>query len=356
LPDTRVAEHARLVVNYSLEVKKGDFVIVSASELALPLLQAMAAEVAKAGAYMQVWYRHESINRAYMMNATEETLSFLPPSLEKGYRNADCIVHIICSANEAELSDVPSHKLRDHQKATEPLSKVFFSKRWNITLHPTYGLAQEARRSLEAYSDFVYSATLRDWPLLGEEMAFLARRLKAAKRVRIVGSETDISFSVEGRTPEVDDGKKNLPGGEVFTSPVEETVNGHVYFDLPFNLSGRELHGVRLKYVNGEIEESSAESGEELLKELIRTDEGARRMGELGIGMNRGITECSKNVLFDEKMGDTIHMAVGRSFEECGGKNKSGIHIDMVKNMKDEGTIYFDEDVVYRNGKFAWEV
>ncbi len=190
---------------------------------------------------------------------------------------------------------------------------------------------------------------------MASEMKVLSDKMATAKRVRLLGKETDITFSLEGRKPLVDEGKHNLPGGEVFTSPVEESVNGKVYFDLPLNYLGREIRGIRLLCKNGEIVEHSAEVGGSFLDQLFQADEGARRLGELGIGMNRGINEATRNTLFDEKMGDTIHMAVGFGFKEAGGKNASGIHIDMIKSMKDEGAIYFDESPIYKDGKFDWE-
>ncbi len=267
----------------------------------------------------------------------------------------DAIIQIIATSNTQELGDVPPAKMKAFSKSNTDLFPIIMSKRWNITLHPTHALAQEARKSYESYCDFVYNATLRDWGKMAQEMQVLSEKMAKSKKVRLVGKETDISFSIEGRKPIVDDGKRNLPGGEVFTSPVEESVNGKVHFDLPINLLGQEIKGVRLVFKNGEIVDHSAELGGPLLDQLLSTDEGAKRIGELGIGMNRSINESTKSILFDEKMGDTIHMAVGHAFEECGGKNVSGIHIDMIKSMKDGGVIYFDESPIYKDGKFVWE-
>jgi aminopeptidase len=179
--------------------------------------------------------------------------------------------------------------------------------------------------------------------------------MQRADQVRIVGKETDISMSIKGRKPIIDSGEKNLPGGEVFTSPVDASVNGRVYFDLPIVYLGHEVSGCRLTFKDGLVVESSAEQGSEMLEEMLEIDPGAKRVGELGIGMNRGINRFTRNILFDEKMGDTIHMAVGLSFEEAGGTNKSAIHIDMLKSMKISGAIYFDGEPVYKEGRFIWE-
>ncbi|MHB1908624.1 MAG: aminopeptidase [Nitrososphaerales archaeon] len=356
LVDQRVAEHAKILVNYSCKIKNGDFVLVVTNGTnSLPLIRALAAEIAKKGAFMEVQLQEVSVQRAYLMNADDQTLETLPRQAKMQLENLDVLIQIIASSNTQELEDVPPSKLKANSKSTIELFPIIMSKRWNITLHPTRALAQEARKSFESYSDFVYSATLRDWEKMAQEMQILADKMASSKKVRLVGKETDISFSIEGRKPLIDAGEHNLPGGEVFTSPDESTVNGNIYYDLPINYMGKEIIGVRLVYKNGLIVEHSAETGGKLLDQLFQTDDGARRLGELGIGMNRGITQASKSILFDEKMGDTIHMAVGHAFEEAGGKNASGIHIDMIKSMKEEGTIYFDESPIYENGKFVWE-
>lgn len=356
MADQRVTEHAKIIVNYSCDIRRGDYVVVTANGIeALPLIREIAAELGKKGAHYTVVLRENSINRSYLMNADEETLSTLPRQVKSQMEGLDAFIQIIATSNTQELTDVPPLKLKANSKSMVELFPIIITKRLNVTLHPTPALAQEARKSYESYCDFVYKATLRDWQQMAKEMQVLSDKMAVAKKARLVGKETDISFSLEGRKPLVDAGKANLPGGEVFTSPVEESVNGKVYFDLPLNYLGQEIRGVRLFYKNGEIVEHSAEVGGALLDQLFSTDDGAKRLGELGIGMNRRINEATRNTLFDEKMGDTIHMAVGFGFKEAGGKNVSGIHIDMIKRMKEEGAIYFDESPIYKDGKFVWE-
>jgi aminopeptidase len=354
--DSRISDHAKILVNYSCEVRKGDFVSVSTNSTeSLPLIQEIAAEVGKKGAHLVVELQDSGVNRAYMLNADEDTLGILHKQVKSRLEGVDATIFINASSNTQELSDVPPSKKRAVSKSNAPLFPTIMSKRWNITLHPTSALAQEARKSYEKYCDFVYKAILRDWSKMAKEMKVLSDKMASSKIVRIVGKETDISFSIEGRKPIIDDGKKNLPGGEVFTSPVEDSVNGTVYFDLPINTMGQEVSGIRLTFKNGKIVEHGAEVGTPLLDELFSTDEGARKLGELGIGMNRGVNEPTRSILFDEKMGDTIHLAVGHAFEEAGGKNESGIHVDMIKSLKEEGAIYFDGNPIYRDGKFVWE-
>ena len=357
MTDPRVLEHAGIIVNYSCKVKRGDFVIVAANSESQEFVVALASELGKVGARFLVIDLDERVNRAYTLAADDDTLSSFPTSVLGLFKGADVYINVgaLTSSNTQEMSDVPPQKLQASARAMAPLAEVMEGKRWNLTLHPTKALAQNANMSYEAYCDFVYSAILRDWPKFDSEMHVLSDRMARAKKVRVVGRDTDITLSVEGRRPKVSSGDHNMPSGEVFVSPVETEVEGHVYFDLPLTYLGHEISGVRLTFRNGVVVEAEAEEGEELLRGMLDVDEGAKRLGELGIGMNRGITKFTKNILFDEKMGDTIHMAVGRAYQETGGTNKSAIHIDMIKSMKDGGAMYFDESPIYEKGKFVWE-
>jgi aminopeptidase len=355
MADPRISEHARLVVDYCCKIKRNDFVLIVGTPEAQELVAEMAARIGRAGAHYVFIDFDPYIERAFELSADEQTLSTFPSQMLDLARNTDVIVQITSSSNSHEESDVPAEKVRLASRSMGQLLGIMLRKRWNVTLHPTRALAQDAKMSFEGYRDFVYAATLRDWPSLVSEMRVLSDKMSAAKQVRIVGKDTDIKCSIEGRNPAIDGGKVNLPGGEVFVSPVDSTVSGTIYFDLPVTYAGREIKGARLTFKNGEAVESSAEEGSELLKEMLTVDEGAKRIGELGIGMNRGIDRFTHNILFDEKMGDTIHMAVGNAYEETGGTNKSAIHIDMIKNMKEDGAIYLDNAPIYEKGKFVWE-
>lgn len=357
MADPRVAQHARVVVGHSCKVKRNDFVVIMSTPEAQELVVAIASELGRVGAHCVVVGMDPAVDRAFDLAADDETLSTLPPQMLTMVREADVFINLgqFTVSNTQEMSDVPPHRLQLSAIAMRPALEILDKKRWNVTLHPTRSLAQDARMSYEAYCDFVYSAVLRDWPKMASEMKVLSDRMAAAKRIRVVGKDTDVSFSIEGRKPLVDGGENNLPGGEVYVSPVDSTVNGKAYFDLPINYLGRDIKGARLTFKDGEIVESGAEEGSDILNEMLSADAGARRVGELGIGMNRGISRFTNNILFDEKMGDTIHMAVGLSFEESGGTNKSAIHIDMIKSMKEGGAIYFDNSPIYENGKFFWE-
>lgn len=355
--DPRVLEHAKILVNYSCKVKQNDFVIISATPEAHELVVALASELGKVGARYVIIDTDDQVNRAYIQAADDETLSSFPHQLLRLFREADVYINVgtLSSSNTQEMSDVPPQKLQVVARSMGPLSDAMAGKRWNLTLHPTKALAQDAKMSYEEYCDFVYSAIIKDWTKFESEMKVLSERMERAKKVRIVGANTDISLSVEGRHPKVSAGDHNMPSGEVFVSPVDTEVEGDIYFDLPMIYQGHEIKGAKLSFHSGLVVESKAEEGAEFLKEMLEVDEGARRLGELGVGMNRGINRCTRNVLFDEKMGDTIHMAVGRAYAETGGTNKSAIHIDMIKSMKEGGTIYFDDETIYEEGKFVWE-
>jgi len=355
MADPRVSEHAKIVVTYSCRVKRNDFVLVNASRESHDLVVALASELGKVGARFLVLDNDHEIDRAFMLAADEETLSTTASQVVDLVRGADVLISVGSSFNSQEMADIPPRKLQISTRGKAPVGEAMQGKRWNLTLHPTSAMAQAAKMSYEAYCDFVYGAIIRDWPKFASEMKVLSEHLAKAKKVRVVGKDTDIALSVEGRRPKVSAGDHNMPSGEVFVSPVDTEVEGHVYFDLPVIYQGHEIRGARLTFRDGRVVESRAEKGDELLKAMLEVDEGARKLGELGIGMNRGIDRFTRNVLLDEKMGDTIHMAVGRAYPETGGTNKSGIHIDMIKNMKEDGNIYFDGELIYDKGRFVWE-
>ena len=355
MTDPRVSDQARTVVEYSCKVKRNDFVLIIGSSESKALVVELASQIGKVGARFAFLVVDPQIQRAFELSADDLTLSQHPQPLIDMVRGADVVVQIISASNTQEESDVPLGKIQSAARAMGPLREAVLSKRWNVTLHPTGALAQDAKMSYDGYCDFVYRSILRDWPEMVNEMTVLQKKMAAAKKVRLVGKETDIAFSIEGRRPAIEGGEVNLPGGEVYVSPVDSTVTGTVYFDLPIVLAGHDVRGARLTFRNGEAVESAAEEGAELLRKMLAVDDGARRIGEFGVGMNRGIDRFTHQILFDEKMGDTIHMALGNSYESTGGTNRSGIHIDMIKSMKEGGAIYFDDEAVYTEGKFAWE-
>jgi aminopeptidase len=236
---------------------------------------------------------------------------------------------------------------------------VLGKDRWALTLFPTNALAQESEMSLAEYEEFVFEAMalneddpVRYWREKAEEQGRLIEQLEQADEVHITGPGTDLTLSVRGRKFLNGDGTHNMPCGEVFTGPVEDSANGEVFFGIPVAVAGREVSGVRLRFGDGRVVESSAEKGEEYLNAMLDADEGARALGELGIGTNYGIPRATKNILFDEKLGGTVHLAVGRSYEKTGGKNESSVHWDLISDLREGGELYLDGELLQRDGKF----
>ncbi|PSQ90687.1 MAG: aminopeptidase, partial [Bacteroidetes bacterium QS_4_64_154] len=274
------------------------------------------------------------------------------------YEACDVAIHVRSDPNLAALNDVPGERLAERSRVHKPITEERLSKRWCLTQHPTTAHAQAADLSLAAYCDFVYGAILRDWDAVEEYQDELRRRLDEASEVRVVAGETDIRMRVDGMHAINSAGRHNMPSGEVFTAPIPDSVEGTVLFDKPLIHQGREMEGVRLVFDEGEVVESSAERNEAALDDLLDTDDGARRLGELGIGTNREIDRFTKNMLFDEKMGETVHLALGRAYDANVGAeqegNDSAVHVDMILDTT-AGRIEFDGAVIQEGGTFVWE-
>jgi aminopeptidase len=226
---------------------------------------------------------------------------------------------------------------------------------WVVCEYPVHATAQEAGMTLGEYTEFIYGAVLLGWDAEGAKMKRIASVFDAAEVIRIVGDETDLTLSLAGRSGAIDDGHINMPGGEVFYSPIEDSVQGTVTFsEFPAVYYGHEVEGARLVFENGRVVEASARSGEAFLLRTLDTDEGARRLGELGIGCNPGIQRFTKNVGFDEKIDGTVHLAIGNSYSSTGGKNVSRIHWDIVKDLRRGGKLYADGVLVQEDG--AWRL
>ena len=367
--DERLEKLAKLLVNYSTEVKPGDFVYIRADEVATPWAKAVTREAVKAGGHVEVVLTSDEISEVILKESTEDQLKIGNLINETLLARADVWLTAWGSRNVKYASNVSSEKIKFSAIGAKGWRKFYSERmgdgslRWCGTQFPTMGDAQEAGMSLEEYEDFVYGAGLlhmedpvKEWKRISLEQARWIAYLNTKKSIRIVAEETDVTASVEGRTWENCDGKVNFPDGEIFTSPVEDAVNGHVYFEFPLIYSGKEIQGIRIKIENGRIVEASAEKGEELLSTILDTDEGARTFGELAIGTNYGIKNISKNILFDEKIGGTFHMAIGDSFPEAGGQNRSVIHWDMIGELRRNGKIYADGELFHENGQFIEEV
>lgn len=355
--DPRIREHAEIIVNHSTAVEAGDNVVINVPSVAEDLAVALHELLADRGAVPLLLNNSERAQRAFQRNATE----FQTPDHERAmYEAADAVIIARGGDNAVEKSDVPPEQEAAYRRAHRPVQKERLSKRWCLTQFPASGHAQLAGMSTEAYEDFVWDAVTLDWDAQREFQTQMVDILEDADEVHIrSGENTDVRMSIAGNRILNDYGKKNLPGGEVFTAPVADSVEGEVHFDVPLYRQGREIEGARLRFEEGDVVSHGAERNEEILTSILETDDGARRLGELGIGMNRSIDQFTANMLFDEKMGDTVHMAVGSAYEECVGEeneaNESAEHVDMIVDMSEQSAITVDGEVVQRNGTFVFE-
>lgn len=353
--DPRIVNHAKILVDYSCEVKEGDHVIVVVEDHGQELAQEIVKEVAVRGGTTVVIQRSPETERALLDVVPDEYVDNFPDHLFEMIKKTDVYIKIQSTANTRAMGNVSPEKLIKYQLMQKPLKEEVLKRRWCGTLFPTRALAQEAGMSLSEYEDFVYGATIRDWEKEAEIMYKVKEVVDKGKTVYIKGEDTELTMSIDGRVAVASTGKHNMPSGEVYTAPVDDSTNGHIYFDIPLVYLGSLIEDVRLTFKDGVIVESSASRNEDLLKKLIKTDKGSNRLGELGIGTNRGITTFTRNILYDEKIGDTIHLALGNAYKECNGVNESAIHIDIVKSMK-KGKLLVDDKVLQENGKWFWEL
>jgi len=362
--DPRPEKMADVLVNYSAQVRGGDWVVIEAHVLGEPLVEACVRAALRAGANPTVHLSSDDIQETVLREATEEQLTFVSPSYRITFEQADARIVILAPSNTRALSGVDPDRMALAQKAREPVMETFMRRsaagelRWTIAAYPTQAAAQDAGMSLHDYADFVYGAGLLDesdpvaaWQSLGERQQRLIDWLQDKETVHITGPGTDLNVSVAGRTWLNDDGHKNFPGGEIFTGPVEDSVNGTIEFTYPAYLPGREVSGVRLVFERGVVVEASARDGEDFLHRMLDMDEGARRLGEFAFGCNPGIQQFTKNTLFDEKIGGTLHMALGRAYPETGGTNLSALHWDMVYNLRNGAEVTVDGEVLSQNGE-----
>lgn len=368
--DDRIHEHARILTEWSARVESGDDVVISVDEDAHELAVAVAQRVGEKNANLVTLYDSGEISRAYLRGHRETDFENDPEHELALYENADVVVSLRGGCNTSAMADVPSETRQAYNTATQGVREARLATDWVSTVHPNRALAQQADMAFEEYQNFAYDAIIRDWESLAAEMQQLKELLDAGSEVRITSAgtqtktepETDITMSIENRTAvnsaaSVRYDSHNLPSGEVFTAPAN--TEGTVLFDVPMTYRGKRLRNARLTFENGEIVEYSADANEGVLEEILTTDEGATRLGELGIGMNRGIDQFTNNILFDEKMGNTIHMALGRAYQACLPEDESGnqsaVHVDLITDMSENATIEIDGEVIQRNGTFRWE-
>jgi len=358
--DPRVEAYARLLVEHCLDVQPRMQVLVATSPLARPLYEECVRVIARRGAYVVpriTWSDSVLTEKTWLAEAPDELLGELASVDRFMAENIEAVLAIEAPENTRADVDIPSSRLSLAQEAGGPLLDRVSAHAipWVACQYPTAALAQEAGMTLRAFEDVLYDACLIDWAEAGERMALIAARLEQADEVRIVGQGTDLTLSVAGRRFNASAGTHNMPDGEVFTAPVEDSANGVVHFaEFPAVYEGRELSGIRLAFRDGVVVEASADSEEAFLHEVLDRDPGARRLGELGVGCNPGVTRYMKNTLFDEKMDGTVHLALGLSYTDLGGVNDSVIHWDLVKDLRTGGRLEADGEVLQEAG--AWRI
>jgi aminopeptidase len=366
LRDPRVANLAKILVGYSTKVKEGETCLIEGPSAAEPLIAAVYEEVLAAGGQPVVSMGFEGQQVTYFDQASDAQLEWVSPLAVWGADEADTRIAIGADTNTRALSGVSPERQTKRQAATRPLMESTMRRsaegthRWVYTIFPTNAYASDAEMSLAAFTDFYFAACLADngdplqnWKQASEETRRLADWVDGHSEVHITGPGTDIRLGVEGRRFIPCYGDRNMPDGEFFTGPVEDSVEGEVSFHLPAMVGGREVAGVRFKFEAGNIIEASAERGEEFLIEMLDTDEGSRRLGELGIGTNYRIDRGTRDVLLDEKIGGTVHLAVGAAYPESGGVNESAVHTDLVCDLRQGGKIEVDGELLQQDGKFV---
>ena len=355
--DARDERYAKILVETCIDVQPGWQVVIVASPLARPLLAEVSRALARRGAYPIVRTLHSvgTTPTEWIKEAPDELLRKPAPLEEHLLLHADAFMALVAPENTRDGSDVEPRRLQLLQESGRPVMERVLSGKvpWVGCHYPTPALAQDAGMTLEQFEDFLYGSVLIDWAAERERMAKIKTLFDGAEAVRIVGEATDLRLSLRGREGRVDAGGANMPGGEVFYSPVEDSAEGTIHFsEFPGVYAGREVAGIKFTFTDGRIVEASSESNEDFLLATLDTDEGARRLGELGIGCNPGITRHMKNAAFDEKIDGTIHLAVGKGFPELGGTNDSVVHWDIVKDLRQGGRLEVDGRVVQESGKW----
>jgi aminopeptidase len=362
MTDHRIEKLANLCVHYSVNIKPKEKVVIQGTAAARPLIHQMYKECLLSDAYPIV-LADLDLDYTFYTYAKEHQLKFVQPFARVVAEEADVRITIKCDPNPKRLTNIDPGKIKTRAAAGRELSETFYKReaegkaRWTVLPYPVSGQAQEAAMSLTEYEDFVYSSCLVDkkdpiaeWKKIRQRQEKVCKFLDEASEIRVVGEDTDLTFNVKDRKWMNCSGDKNMPDGEVFTSPKENSVDGKIRFTFPGIEFGKEVEDITLTFKRGKVVKASAAKGNDLLQQILKI-EGANRLGETAVGTNYAIKRFTKNMLFDEKMGGTVHMALGNSFSYTGGLNKSAIHWDILKDMKKDGEIYADGKLFYKNGK-----
>lgn len=368
MADIRVARLAKLITSYCLDVKKNDWVSISGDlGVSRELIHEVYRGILGAGGNPFIVPGGSDLEEIYYKEASEEQLKWISPLLEEYKDKLNGLVNIHGTTNTAALNNIDPTKQQIRAKAVGEVIMPHLMKREAegklkgvVTLFPCPALAQDAEMSLSEYEDFVYAAMFcnkedpkTEWEKLGQRQQILVDWLNGREQIEIHGDYVEISFSIKGRKFISADGKSNMPDGEIFTGPVEDSAEGHVEFTYPAIEGGHVVENVRLSFEKGKVVKAQADKNQDFLEVMIATDEGSCYLGEFGIGTNFGIQRFTKQILFDEKIGGTFHLALGAGFPETGSINKSGIHWDLICALGRDGEIIVDGQALFKNGNFV---
>ena len=355
--DLRTRKLAQLAVKYSVAVKPGEKVIISGGSEAIDFLVELYKEVILCGGHPIVRVNLPNVSDFFYKYANESQINFFPEYWMNTVKDAQCYIGVSSVVNTRELTNVNSRKIADRNRVVHPISDYIVNTHDKIRrvsiAYPCVSLAQDAEMSLSEYENFVYNACLQDWKTIGRRMDKINKVFEHGKNVWLIGENVELKFSIAGKNSVADKGEENMPGGEIFMAPVRESLNGWIKFEYPAVRNGKEVTDVFLKFSNGKVIEAKATKNEDFLHEMLKTDENSSYVGEFGIGCNPRVNKFTKDLLFDEKINGTIHLALGMAYKQNGGGNDSALHWDIVKDMH-KAKIILDGKVVQENGR--WKI
>jgi aminopeptidase len=365
MSDSRHERMAEVLVGYCAGVREGDLVTLESTTHAAPMLRELYRKVLEAGGHPLPRIALEGMSESLLKYGNDEQLAWVNPARADDIETVDVRIAIQAPGNTRRLSNVDPARQARYDRSTERLRNRYLERaaagklRWVLSAFPTEASAQDASMSLPEYEDFVFGAAFLDdpdpvarWQEFGERLDGLAAFLDTKRELRVVAEGTDLRLLTEGRTWIPSKGRENFPDGEVFTGPVETSVEGEIRFTYPGVFNAREVDDVKLRFESGEVVEATATRGQDFLREMIAMDDGARRVGEFAFGLNEAVPMFTRNTLFDEKMGGTMHLALGTAYPETGGLNRSALHWDLVCDLRSGSEVYADGELVYRDGRF----
>ncbi len=363
--DERLKKLANILVNHSLKIKKNDLFLIMGTPVTAPLIKEVYRQSLLAGAHPHVKIALQGLAEIFYQVGTENQLKYKSPLSLYEIKNLDARLVIISPENTRSMTNIDPKKQAMTSVANKEIHKIFLERaaknelRWCLTQYPTNASAQDAEMSLEEYEDFIFKAAhvgsknpIDYWNKVFKDQEKIKKLLEKKKKLHILAQDTDLTLSVDGRKWINCYGKENFPDGEVFTGPIENSAEGQISYSFPGSYGGREVTDIQLWFKKGKVVKAKASKGEKFLNSMLDMDKGSRYIGEFSFGTNYGIKNYTKNTLFDEKIGGTIHIAVGSAYPETGSKNESSLHWDMMCDLRKNGEVYADDELIYKNGKF----